>query len=72
MQFKFWGISKWTGKLIGDATDLDDIYKWAASRSIDLKKPYGYRPVPSLVEQQHPHDPTYVLQSEADRFFDKK
>ena len=71
MQFRFYGISKWSGKLIGDATEMQDFYKWAESRGIDIDgvHPYGPRPVPLVVEQNYPHANCYMDQEKADNFF---
>jgi hypothetical protein len=72
MQFRFFGVSKWTGKLVGDATAVDDIDLWTKSRGIDTSgaHPFGARPTPSCVESYYYHEPTYVLQKDADIFFE--
>jgi len=74
MQFKFYGISKWHGKLMGDATSTEDFFLWANSRGVDITggKPFGDRPVPKAVEESYEWDPTYVSQEEADIFFDER
>lgn len=71
MQFRFYGVSKWTGTLQGDATATQDFKLWAKSRGIDLSglHPYGERPVPPFVEACYPHDPTYLIQEKVDNFF---
>ncbi len=71
MQFRFYGVSKWTGKLVGDATEIQDVGVWARSRGIDISglHPIGNRPVPSYVESSYPHEPTYITQEDADTFF---
>jgi len=69
MQFRFYGVSKWTGKLEGDSTELQDIWEWVDSRGIDRSEPFGVRPVPPWVENLYPHSSTYVRQEIADTFF---
>lgn len=71
MQFRFYGVSKWTGKLEGDATACQDILEWARSRGVDTsgEHPFGDRPVPPWVESAYPHSCTYVSQEKADTFF---
>lgn len=69
MQFKYWGICKYDGMLMGDATAVDDFTLWAKSRGIDPTKPFGERPVPPEIEEQYKHHPCYVKQSDADTMF---
>lgn len=72
MQFRYYGISAANGRLIADATELQDINKWARSRGIDTsgRCPIGERPVPGYVESNYPHEPGYVFQKDVDTFFD--
>lgn len=72
MQFRFFGVSKWTGHLMGDATVTEDFNVWAKSRGIDTSgaHPFGARPTPEDVEKSYPHCPTYVLQKDVATFFD--
>ena len=69
MKFKFWGICKGCGKLVGDATELTDFDTWARSRSIDPTKPHGKRPVDPMAENAYSHHPEYILQKDADGMF---
>jgi hypothetical protein len=61
-----------TGRLVADATEIQDMTTWAKSRGINLTGmcPVGERPVPGFVEQGYPHEPGYVLQKDVDVFFD--
>lgn len=71
MQFRFYGVSKWTGELEGDATATQDFDAWARSRGIDTSglHPCGSRPVPPWVENSYTHSITYFCQEDADTFF---
>ncbi len=71
MQFRFYGVSKWTGRLIGDATAEQDFKLWAKSRGIDLSglHPYGERPVPPFVESCYLPELGYLTQEKVDTFF---
>jgi len=71
MQFRFYGISKWTGELEGDATATQDIDLWAKSRGVDTSglNPFGERPTPQYIEQSFPQSPTYLPQEKVDTFF---
>ena len=72
MQFRFYGVSVSTGRLVADATEIKDIDVWAKSRGINLTGmcPVGERPVPDFVEQGYSHEPGYVFQKDVDTFFD--
>lgn len=72
MQFRFYGVSVSTGRLVADATEIQDMTKWAKSRGINLtgECPVGERPVPAFVEEAYSHEPGYVLQKDVDTFFD--
>ena len=72
MQFRYYGVSVSTGRLVADATELQDINTWAASRGVitDGKHPIGNRPVPASVESSYIHEPCYVLEKDVATFFD--
>lgn len=72
MQFRFYGISKWTGELVGDATAVHDFDSWAKSRGIDVSglHPFGERPVPPDVEVYYSHAPCYFTEEKVAIFFD--
>jgi len=71
MQFRFYGVSKWTGRLEGDATAIQDFSEWAKSRGIDVtgEHPFGPRPIPQVVEELYLHAFSYMPQEKADAFF---